>query len=143
MKSKVSPSPTLTSANGPRTTGDSNPRISLRNSADFWLSRAATIVWFNFTVMSLPISGVGRVRLSRLVGWQRGPGKDFPPGRDAFDDRCKRAYPCSIETSDGRGAAVEREGGSRMLRPMSVVVGLGAAALALSGATAGSLTSAE
>src|SRR6266700_1919477 len=51
MKSKVSWSPTVTSAKGPRTTGGSRPRISLRNSAEAFLSRAATIVWLSFTAI--------------------------------------------------------------------------------------------
>lgn len=50
-KSRVTSLPAATAMNGPKGTGSSSPRISLRKYADVRLSRAGTIVWLSCTTM--------------------------------------------------------------------------------------------
>src|SRR5688572_29642721 len=63
--------------NGPKGNGSANPRISDRNDADAFLSRAGMIVWFSWTVIVdlLPVScSVG-------LGGPGGAQRRCPPGQ--------------------------------------------------------------
>src|SRR3954452_11923347 len=52
MKSRLTPFDTCTTSNGPKVLGAGSPSRSARKVAEDFLSRLATIVWFNSTAMT-------------------------------------------------------------------------------------------
>src|SRR5581483_377592 len=86
-KSRVTSLSTATPRNGPKGFGSPSPRISARKVAETRLSRAWTIVWFNWTGIarllsriSSELEGSGRVGGGTGAGHRRRGGA-FGPGR--------------------------------------------------------------